>query len=61
MGKYDMRSPQEELKFEDEAPLFEHTSMDWRYKEFSHPERTVRLATCFSGIGAIEQAFKRLK
>lgn len=56
-----MRSPQEELKFEDEAPLFEHTSMDWRYKEFSHPERTVRLATCFSGIGAIEQAFKRLK
>src|SRR5574344_323045 len=34
---------------------------DWRDKESSHPERTVRLATCFSGIGAIEQAFKRLR
>ena len=27
---------------------------------FSHPERTIRLATSFSGIGAIEYAFKRL-
>lgn len=34
---------------------------DWRKFEFSHLERTVRLATSFSGIGAIEQAFKRLK
>ena len=34
---------------------------DWRLKEFSHPERKIRLATCFSGIGAIEQAFRRLK
>lgn len=34
---------------------------DWRNKEFSHPERTIRLATCFSGIGAIEHAFQRLK
>ena len=33
---------------------------DWRFAKFSHPEKTVRLATCFSGIGAIEQAFKRL-
>ena len=33
---------------------------DWRTLEFSHPERTIRLGTSFSGIGAIEQAFKRL-
>lgn len=33
---------------------------DWRKKQFSHPERTVRLATTFSGIGAIEHAFQRL-
>ena len=33
----------------------------WKEKEFSHPERTVRLATMFSGIGAIEHAFQRLK
>lgn len=29
-------------------------------KKFSHPERTIRLATSFSGIGAIEYALKRL-
>lgn len=33
---------------------------DWQTKEFSHPERTIRLGTSFSGIGAIEQSFKRL-
>lgn len=33
---------------------------DWRQKKFSHPERTVRLATSFSGIGAIEHSLHRL-
>lgn len=33
---------------------------DWQKRVFSHPERTIRLGTSFSGIGAIEQAFKRL-
>ena len=33
---------------------------DWRTLKFSHPERTIRLGTSFSGIGAIEQAFRRL-
>ena len=32
----------------------------WVNREFSHPTRTIRLATSFSGIGAIEYAFKRL-
>lgn len=32
----------------------------WSKVEFSHPERTIRLATSFSGIGAIEHAFHRL-
>ena len=35
-------------------------SGDWVTKEFSHPERTIRLATSFSGIGAIEHSFHRL-
>lgn len=35
--------------------------MDWRDLAFSHPEKNVNLATLFSGIGSIEQAFKRLK
>ena len=33
---------------------------DWRTLEFSHPERTIRLGTSFSGIGAIEHSFHRL-
>ncbi len=33
----------------------------WKDNIFSQPNRIVHLATCFSGIGAIEQAFKRLK
>lgn len=32
----------------------------WVYRPFSYPNRTVRLATSFSGIGAIEYALKRL-
>lgn len=32
----------------------------WVNRVFSHPERRIRLATSFSGIGAIEQAFLRL-
>ncbi len=36
------------------------TMKDWRKMEFSHPERTIRLATSFSGIGAIEHSFHRL-
>lgn len=36
------------------------TTFDWRLREFSHPERTIRLATSFSGIGAIEHSLHRL-
>ena len=34
---------------------------DWRNKPFSFPNHRIRLATVFSGIGAIEHAFQRLK
>lgn len=33
---------------------------NWQNKLFSNPSAHIRLATVFSGIGAIEQAFKRL-
>ena len=36
------------------------TEKDWRLLQFSRPQRIVRLATSFSGIGAIEHAFHRL-
>ncbi len=34
---------------------------DWKTKEFEFPNNTVRIGTIFSGIGAIEHAFQRLK
>jgi len=34
--------------------------LDWRSIPFSNPNKTIHLATLFSGIGSIEQAFKRL-
>ena len=34
---------------------------DWREHEFSKPDATINIATLFSGIGAIEHAFERLK
>ena len=37
------------------------SSEDWKAKKFSFPNRKIRLATAFSGIGAIEHAFQRLK
>ena len=41
--------------------LQEELSLDnWVEKEFCFPDRTIRLATSFSGIGAIEHAFQRL-
>lgn len=33
----------------------------WAEKKLKHPKNTIRLATMFSGIGAIEYALKRLK
>jgi DNA (cytosine-5)-methyltransferase 1 len=34
---------------------------EWKSKELQFPQRTIRLATMFSGIGAIEYALRRLK
>lgn len=46
---------------EDEELIPEDIAKDnWKDKKFSHLERTVRIGTAFSGIGAIEYAFKRL-
>ena len=39
----------------------DNTFTDWRLIKFKYPKRKVRLATLFSGIGAIEQTLKRLK
>lgn len=41
------------------SELFDDTPI-WVERAFSHPERTIRLGSLFSGIGAIEHALKRL-
>ena len=38
----------------------DNSGVDWQAKSFSNPERTIRLGTSFSGIGAIEHSFHRL-
>lgn len=35
--------------------------VSWKDLEFAYPQRTIRIGTVFSGIGAIEHAFQRLK
>ena len=42
-----------------ELPL-NNTLEDWKKKKFLFKNKTIRLATMFSGIGAIEHAFERL-
>lgn len=42
-----------------ESPLDDKTS--WKNMSFSCPNKIVRIGTVFSGIGAIEHAFQRLK
>jgi len=55
------------LRIEDEIYMNSKMPKDytftenWKNKKLSHPNRTIRLATMFSGIGAIEFALKRLQ
>jgi len=42
-------------------PSPQKLAKDWRDKKFSNPKATINIGTLFSGIGAIEHAFKRLK
>jgi DNA (cytosine-5)-methyltransferase 1 len=46
---------------EDSKILISQENINWKDKTFSEPDKTINVATLFSGIGAIEQSFKRLK
>lgn len=46
---------------EEQIELFNHVSNDWRDKDFAYPNAKINVGTLFSGIGAIEHAFKRLR
>ena len=37
------------------------STSSWKEKKFKYPNNVIRIGTCFSGIGAIEHAFQRLK
>lgn len=40
--------------------VFDTTGLCWTDRVFSHPQRTIRVASSFSGIGAPEKALERL-
>lgn len=50
----------DELEMKDLIPTPLSDGPSWKDLEFAYPERTVRIGTLFSGIGAIEHAFQRL-
>lgn len=61
MAKIDKETRERLDKLEKETEgQFDEDGICWNEREFSHPERTIRIATSFSGIGAPEQALKRL-
>ena len=49
------------MLFPETVPTPLSKGISWKDLEFEHPERTIRLGTMFSGIGAIEHALQRLK
>lgn len=51
----------EQLEFYGSKQMRLSFQKKWTEKEFKYPNRKTRIATLFSGIGAIEYAFRRLK
>lgn len=56
-----VKKKSKDIEYADDLEQEELSSEDWKEKNFFALENTVRLGTIFSGIGAIEHAFKRLK
>jgi len=54
-------TPKNENYMNFKMPILPTKIKDWREKKLLYPNRIIRLATMFSGIGAIEFALKRLK
>lgn len=54
-----MGKAQNQIKQNSESNI-DWKGLSWVDRDFSHPSRIIRLGTSFSGIGAIEYAFKRL-
>lgn len=61
-SEYDevLKIVKEQLNYHVAKQLTLKFQKDWREKEFSNPQATINVGTMFSGIGAIEYAFKRL-
>lgn len=58
--KYKSKSYNSNMQIAIEYNPFITFGEDWRNKQFSKPNATIRVGTLFSGIGAIEHALKRL-
>ena len=50
----------EDISIQNTQENIDFDGPSWIDRQFTHPERIIRLGTSFSGIGAIEYAFKRL-
>ena len=50
----------EDISIQNTQENIDFDGPSWIDRQFTHPERNIRLGTSFSGIGAIEYAFKRL-
>ena len=50
----------EDINIQNTQENIDFDGPSWVDRQFTHPERIIRLGTSFSGIGAIEYAFKRL-
>lgn len=50
----------EDISIQNTQENIDFDGPSWVDRQFSNPERIIRLGTSFSGIGAIEYAFKRL-
>ncbi|MCT7549677.1 DNA (cytosine-5-)-methyltransferase [Aliarcobacter butzleri] len=61
LSLYELNKKNEYIEEDSFMNVFDvHEKENWVNKEFINPNANIRLATMFSGIGAIEFAFKRL-
>ena len=56
-----VKKKSKDIEYADDLRQEELSNEDWKEKPFSALNNTVRLGTVFSGIGAIEHAFQRLR
>jgi len=60
LGKYSQTDSEKTSIMQNTSANLDLNGRIWTERKFAYPDRTIRLGTSFSGIGAIEHAFQRL-